>query len=1811
MRKKKVITKVMAMLLSFAVVFSMMPGVVFADDTPSQTVAGTTVVSSAAELAALGGRDVEGTVELTGDIDMKDVSMEPIKSLTGTFEGNGYTISNLQISGDGSGNFYSPMGLGLIATLSGDVQNLQIDNISISSDESTSKGGIFAGAIAGIVSSSAVNIKNCSVQGNITLPTVKTKYNTIDNAAGGVVGATFGSDSSGETVAIYDVLSRVTVDNGTYTGGLIGVAQGNKTFKINNSAVLADLTVGTGGGIIGWISSSNSPIFAENVYFAGKINGTKKYGFAYNSRYSKVTADNVYYDSDKNKGEYSWSKFEALDSSSGLTGTIEGKSTDELKKLELTRFAKSDAFGGYPVPAWLTKLADKEHMVTVKAADAGSVTLTSDNGNITMTGSDGVFTVALSEGRYTYTVESKVADRDTATGTLIVGRTDKEMTITLPYKVPDTVITLEPANADLKVYKGTDANGELISAESADNGSYTYALKEGDYYYEAEAEDYETAAGTFKVPVENSSISVKLTALPKYEVTFDVTCGDKTPKVRVFKGEKTYTPGEDGKYSLTAGTYSYEVTAEDYITKTGTFTVSDASDEKVTVAMKAVTGTGTAEGPYVIGSRDELAYFAQQVNKGVKKYAESYVKLSENIDLGGTSWAPIGSNRTAPFKGHFDGQGHTVSGLNVDNARTYYGFFGCLDNATVENLILKGQVYCSAPYARVGGLAGYAVGDVTIKNCGSAVNVSALARGCDGVGGLVGGYEDGIEYKWEDHKMLIKESYNAGNIVCTGSDSNTTIGGLVGGNKNCVQLEDCYNAGTVYGPGVQAAGLLGNAGAQTGDNCKPSMKGCYNSGKVVGADGKAFGLYAKGTIAAANIKDCYLEAGTAAGANNGETVVSNEDARKEMLKKLGAKWTVDNDGNPCLQNTEAIAPDTSLVDELSKYLDTVSVSASIEANAVLNVLKDGNTAIDGITAEFTQFADDIQSGYITASGNSLKLNKKNETGAAVTETATLKLSKDGITLSKPISIVIYPAGEKITTLIDTIANSYVNKYDEWVVFDMATYATLTGKTYRTSDEAKENYLNLTINALEQNSATASDRAKGEIILSALNIDSTKLKTYGGTEYNNAAKLKAMAGNAAYYTAPWILLADEQGNVNLTAAQVQQLVKTLTDSQGSNGICQGSYWGKKYDDIDTTGTALAALARFARASEDTYGVKSAAADFIKNAVSGLEKAQGENGSFGNVNTDAMVITGLAAIGTNPNNFSKNGSSLADALTLYINDSHNGFTTGYSDGTAGEKAQALATEQGFRALIVLEKIKNSENGDSYNIYTGKNYTGTEQPSPEPKPESGKNPGSATGEGKTEETPETPNPGEPGSKNIVASLTVSPDGSNEWITAAGYTLAEGSTAYDLITKALAASGMSCIGADKNYITAVSKGSITLANFDKGPNSGWLYSVNGVLPNVGIQDYILKNGDSVKLYYVEDWTKDSQAGAWTGTNNEVITTGNTGSAITTVPTEVKISGNTAAATVTDENAAELIKQAKENKSVEIVINVSSSDTKDAETVNLEFDKKTVESIVKDTEATVTVKTPAGEINLDKETLKQIAGEAEGNKISIEITKVSKPEEAQKSLVGANGQIFKLAVKSGNKVISDFTGTVTVRLAVPAALKDKNIAAVHIKDGALEKLEGRRITQNNVEFYEFKTPHFSEFALVDTAVVKLDSDDKNDSADKAKSLIKELKLKAVSSKTAKKNVKVTVKMNSKNNTLIKELSDMGYTVKYRYYRSVKKVSKYTAVKTKTSKTYINTKGKRGSKYYYKVRAVVYDGDKVIAQSALKQCKYAVRTWSK
>ena len=111
---------------------------------------------------------------------------------------------------------------------------------------------------------------------------------------------------------------------------------------------------------------------------------------------------------------------------------------------------------------------------------------------------------------------------------------------------------------------------------------------------------------------------------------------------------------------------------------------------------------------------------------------------------------------------------------------------------------------------------------------------------------------------------------------------------------------------------------------------------------------------------------------------------------------------------------------------------------------------------------------------------------------------------------------------------------------------------------------------------------------------------------------------------------------------------------------------------------------------------------------------------------------------------------------------------------------------------------------------------------------------------------------------------------------------------------------------------------------------------------------------------------------------------------------------------------------------------------------------------------------------------------------------------------------------------------------------------------------------------------------------------------------IGKLQLIARSSKTAKKNVEVVLKTDAQTKAAIEAIEEAGYTVKYKFYRSTKKSAGYKAMLTKSAKTYWNAYGKKGTMYYYKARVMVYDKEgKLVAQTELKQCKYACRRWSK
>ena len=101
---------------------------------------------------------------------------------------------------------------------------------------------------------------------------------------------------------------------------------------------------------------------------------------------------------------------------------------------------------------------------------------------------------------------------------------------------------------------------------------------------------------------------------------------------------------------------------------------------------------------------------------------------------------------------------------------------------------------------------------------------------------------------------------------------------------------------------------------------------------------------------------------------------------------------------------------------------------------------------------------------------------------------------------------------------------------------------------------------------------------------------------------------------------------------------------------------------------------------------------------------------------------------------------------------------------------------------------------------------------------------------------------------------------------------------------------------------------------------------------------------------------------------------------------------------------------------------------------------------------------TENGKVTLDQETIKTVLAEAKGATITLEVTKVAKPTEAQKKAAGANGHLLKLTIKSGDKVISDFNkGKVKVVAEIVSKLLDKKVAAIHIADdGKIEQLAGK-----------------------------------------------------------------------------------------------------------------------------------------------------------
>ena len=424
-------------------------------------------------------------------------------------------------------------------------------------------------------------------------------------------------------------------------------------------------------------------------------------------------------------------------------------------------------------------------------------------------------------------------------------------------------------------------------------------------------------------------------------------------------------------------------------------------------------------------------------------------------------------------------------------------------------------------------------------------------------------------------------------------------------------------------------------------------------------------------------------------------------------------------------------------------------------------------------------------------------------------------------------------------LLSTISAANTGNSAQWWLTDMAAYAAAFPEaSSKPTAAAQKTAVNNAIAAAGADGASDTDCAKAILTLTACGADAQKLyRANSNKVFSAVASLNAADQSASVWRAPYTLIAYNQGDYADTQEKQDALVSALLASQQADGS-----WNE-YGTIDTTASVLAAL---------SFYIGDEAVDAaIERAVTylgGQMKADGtfDDGYGANANSTAIVLVGLAAVGVDPaadSRFVQNGVSALDGLLRFALGDNSGF--GYQDN---KTYNDLATEQSFRALIAVTQLHKT--GKAYNVYDFSANTVS--------------PAHATGSGSSSSS--TPSTGD----NITVTLSVKSTDSY-WIRSQKVTLpGDGATVCHAFLQALEAAGMTQVGAEDGYIRSITKDGVTLAEFDKGENSGWLYKVNGTLPNVGVTEYEIANGDQILFYYTNDWKKDPDAGKHADTETQ-----------------------------------------------------------------------------------------------------------------------------------------------------------------------------------------------------------------------------------------------------------------------------------------------------------------------------------------------------
>ena len=289
-----------------------------------------------------------------------------------------------------------------------------------------------------------------------------------------------------------------------------------------------------------------------------------------------------------------------------------------------------------------------------------------------------------------------------------------------------------------------------------------------------------------------------------------------------------YTAGQGytlGGYTPSAGTIAGN---------TNPYTLT-MPDENVIISANLVAdewdGDGSEEHPYLIYNSAQLDLLSTRVNgENSNNYNDKYYKLMADIEYD----ANVADNFTAigttiqnqfshEFNGHFDGQNHTISGINSYDSWVYYnGLFGHLGSgAEVKNVVIDNTTIGDGE--RSGGIAGINEGTITNCHVTSDVTIKGDAQSSFYHGGIAG-YNQGT----------VSQCSFAGTLTKTFTDPDNSgftaycYGGITGFNSETANLSDNLVIGATIPRTMHMYGSV--AGYNGGNLARNYYVGCTVDG---------------------------------------------------------------------------------------------------------------------------------------------------------------------------------------------------------------------------------------------------------------------------------------------------------------------------------------------------------------------------------------------------------------------------------------------------------------------------------------------------------------------------------------------------------------------------------------------------------------------------------------------------------------------------------------------------------------------------------------------------------------------------------------------------------------------------------------------------------------------------------------------------------------------------------------------------------------------------------------------------------------------